>query len=378
MKVSFIFGTRPEAIKLAPVINLFKKQSDFQTEVCFTGQHKEMVSQILPIFGIEPDVNLELMTSGQSLPYFTARALETLSSYIQRESPDHIFVQGDTATVFAGALAGFFNQKKVYHVEAGLRTNNKFSPFPEEINRILTGRLADYHFPPTSTAAENLYKEGILGSDMLVTGNTGIDALLQVDEKIKQNQIEVELPEKLQAVVDKAQGKVILITAHRRESFGEGFVNICQAIKTLSEKYPDYYMVYPVHLNPRVRKTVFEYLSDRANVLLCNPLDYVQFIHLMSLSRIILTDSGGIQEEAPSLNKPLIVMRESTERPEGVNAGCSKLVGTNVPLIVNSVSELIDSQEKYESMANIENPYGNGKASELILDFFRKTNQYQS
>ena len=371
MKVSFICGTRPEAIKLAPVINLFKKQSDFETEVCFTGQHKEMVEQILPIFGIEPDVNLELMTSGQSLSYFTGRALQTLSSYIEEHKPDHIFVQGDTATVFAGALAGFFNQKKVHHVEAGLRTNNKFSPFPEEINRVLTGRLADYHFPPTAVAKQNLLKEGILEKDMRITGNTGIDALLQVYEKIQKNQIKVNLSMDLQRLVDKAKGKIILVTAHRRESFGDGFDNICKAIRTLAEKYRDNYLIYPVHLNPKVRKPVFEYLSDRENILLCDPLDYLEFIHLMSLSRIILTDSGGIQEEAPSLNKPLIVMRETTERPEGVEAGCSKLVGTNVSLIVNSVSELIDSQEKYESTANLENPYGNGKASELILEFFK-------
>lgn len=373
MKVSFIFGTRPEAIKLAPVINLFKQQPEFRTEVCFTGQHKEMVEQILPLFGIIPDIDLKLMTSGQSLSYFTGRALQMLSSYIEESKPDHIFVQGDTATVFAGALAGFFNQKKVFHVEAGLRTNNKFSPFPEEINRVLTGKLADYHFAPTSRAKSNLIKEGIIEEDILVTGNTGIDALLFIINKINKNLLKVKLSNEVESIIAKAKGKVILVTAHRRESFGNGFENICKAIKTIAQKYPNYYLIYPVHLNPEVRTPVFKHLSFLENVLLINPLDYLSFIYLMSQSKILLTDSGGIQEEAPSLNKPLIVMRETTERPEGVEVGCSKLVGTDTSLIVNSISELIESDEKYNNMSNLPNPYGDGNASRLILDFFKKS-----
>ena len=370
IKVAFIFGTRPEAIKLAPVINLFKKQSNFITETCFTGQHKEMVEQVLPIFDIVPDVKLDLMTEGQPLAYFTGRALQKISNYIERSEPTHIFVQGDTATVLAGALAGFLNRKKVYHVEAGLRTGDNWSPFPEEINRVLTGRIADYHFPPTRRAKANLISEGIGEDRIAITGNTGIDALLFVQRKLKKGELSPTVSEKIKGIIKKSEGNLVLVTAHRRESFGAGFVNICSAIRELALRHSAYQFLYPVHLNPKVQEPVNEYLNDIPNVHLCEPLNYLNFAYVMGEARLILTDSGGIQEEAPSLNKPLVVMRDNTERPEGIEAGCAKLVGTDKELIVDTVTKILTEERIYQSMANVENPYGTGNASELILNFF--------
>lgn len=370
-KVSFIFGTRPEAIKLAPVINLFKNQSEFNTEICFTGQHKEMVEHILPVFDILPDISLDLMTHGQTLAYFTGRAIQTLDKYIEKSKPDHIFVQGDTASVLAGALVGFFRGVKVHHVEAGLRTGEKLSPFPEEINRILTGRLADYHYPPTDKAKENLLDEGVDPTNLVVTGNTSIDSLLYVKNRLDSNIIRPSFSTRLQKVIENYKSKLILVTAHRRESFGEGFVNLCKAIFEIAKKFPDYIVVYPVHLNPNVQEPVNKYLANISNVLLCDPLDYVSFISIMDASTIILTDSGGVQEESPSLNKPILVLRNHTERPEGVEVGCAKLVGTSTSRIVREVTLLLESEKDYNNMIRNDNPYGDGTASLKILGFFK-------
>ncbi len=374
-KISFIFGTRPEAIKLAPLINYFKKSDSFFVSVCSTGQHKEMLKQILPLFDIEPDFDLDLMTENQSLAGFVSKAISSVDDYLDKTKPDYIVVQGDTSTVFAASLCAFFRKIKIIHIEAGLRTGNKFSPFPEEMNRVLTGRLADFHMAPTQQAKKNLLKENIDSSKILVTGNTGIDSILFVISKMKFEKTKLPVINQLKKYSSFNSGKLILVTGHRRENFGSGFENLCNALSHLASKHKDFLFIYPVHLNPNVKKIVYEKLSNIKNIILLPPADYRTFIKLMDSSYLILTDSGGVQEEAPTLGVPVLVLRDTTERPEGVTAGCSKLIGTNPDKIINSVSELIEDKALYKTMSLSENPYGDGKASKRIFDFIHHSTQ---
>jgi UDP-N-acetylglucosamine 2-epimerase (non-hydrolysing) len=365
-KISFIFGTRPEAIKLCPLILAMRKHAGFQPHVCVTGQHREMLNQVLDVFGVVPDTDLALMQPNQTLASLTARAIDAVDQYLAREQPDIVLVQGDTTTVFSASLAAFYRKIPVGHVEAGLRTWNKFSPFPEEINRVLTTRIADYHFAPTASSRENLLKEGIPEDRVFVTGNTVIDALLLAVEKINKNPPYIPgLPAEL--ISGNSGQKVVLITGHRRENFGQGFEDICHAIATLAERFSDVAFVYPVHLNPNVREPVFRILSEKKNVYLIEPLSYLPFVAMMSSSTLILTDSGGVQEEAPSLGKPVLVMRDTTERPEAVEAGTVRLVGTDKQRLIDSVSELLTDEQVYFKMSQAMNPYGDGKACERIL-----------
>lgn len=364
MKLSFIFGTRPEAIKLAPLIIYFKNKGTHEINVCVTAQHRQMLDQVLEIFEITPDVDLNLMKPNQSLSELTANAINSLNTYFTSYKPDAVFVQGDTTTVFAASLVAFYHKVKVIHVEAGLRTNNKYSPFPEEINRQLTSKLTDLHLAPTQKSYENLVKEGIPKETIFITGNTVIDALFMVKNK-------AEKINKINGLDDNllsSDKKIVLITGHRRENFGEGFQNICKAIKILSEKFPEHHFIYPVHLNPNVQKPVYEILGNSKNIHLIEPQTYLPFIKLMLRSDIILTDSGGVQEEAPSLGKPVLVMRENTERPEAVEAGTVKLVGTNIKKIVSEATLLLTDKNAYDKMARAINPYGDGKACERIYD----------
>lgn len=361
----FIFGTRPEAVKMAPLIKEFEKYpKDFSVKVAVTGQHREMLDQVLNFFDIKPDYDLNLMKPNQTLFDVTADALRGMEKIIDEVKPDLIIVQGDTTTVFAGALAGFYKKIKVAHLEAGLRSGDKYSPFPEEINRILTGHIADYHWAPTEKAKENLLKEGVKEENIFVVQNTVIDALFLALELLKK-----EGDEKYQEFFKEIDfsKKVVLVTAHRRESFGEPFENICNAVKELSIKYPNVEFVYPVHLNPNVREVVYRILSDIPNVHLIEPLDYPYMVWIMNKAFIVLTDSGGVQEEAPSLGKPVLVLRDVTERQEGVDAGTAKLVGTDRELIIIEASKLLDDTKEYEKMAKAINPYGDGKASERIV-----------
>ena len=369
-KVIFIFGTRPEAIKLAPIIRIFKKHPDqLLTKVVVTAQHREMLDQVLNMFRIVPDYDLDLMTPSQSLDQITARIIIDVSLVLKKESPDCIIVQGDTTTTFSSALAAFYCHIPVVHVEAGLRTNKKYSPFPEEINRVLTSRIADLHFPPTFEAQKNLLREKINGTEVQVVGNSVIDALLLVSEKQKEEKIKKELDSYFESEYNlrfKKRVKYILITGHRRESFGKGFKSICTAIKTLAEKFTDMIFIYPVHMNPNVDKPVRSILKNKDNIYLIPPVDYGPFVYLLNKCYLVLTDSGGIQEEAPSLGKPVLVMRDNTERPEGVEAGTALLVGTGIDSIVQSVSNLITSNELYNKMSQAINPYGEGNTSQLI------------
>lgn len=360
MKLAFIFGTRPEAIKLAPLILKFKKDENIQTFVITTGQHREMVNQVLDFFEITPDINLDIMKHNQTLEYITSSTIEKLSPLLENLKPDVVFVQGDTTTAFASALVSFYKKLKVAHIEAGLRSFNKYSPFPEEINRVLIGKIADYHFAPTETAKKNLYKEGIK-KNVYVVGNTVIDALLMAVDKVKNN---ISYYEKKFNFIDRNK-KVILVTGHRRESFGKPFENICNAIKKIAKEF-DVEVVYPAHLNPNVRKPVMSILSDIKNVHIIDPVDYPSLVYLMYISYLVLTDSGGIQEEAPSLGKPVLVMREVTERIEGIKAGTAKLVGTNPEKIYKYVSKLIKGKDFYNKISKAVNPYGDGKASDRI------------
>ncbi|TCK04448.1 non-hydrolyzing UDP-N-acetylglucosamine 2-epimerase [Phorcysia thermohydrogeniphila] len=363
-KVLLIFGTRPEAIKMAPLIKEFERYPDrFNVKVCVTAQHREMLDQVLKFFGIEPDYDLNLMKPNQSLFELTANLIKELESVLKDFNPDLIFVQGDTTTAFVGALAGFYNKVKVAHIEAGLRSNNKYSPFPEEVNRVLIGKLADFHFAPTEKAKRNLLKEGIK-NNVWVVGNTVIDALLLGLQIIKE-----QGEEKYYRYFDfmDFSKKIILVTGHRRESFGEPFRNICFALKELADSFEDVEIVYPVHLNPNVRKPVNEILRGHSRIHLIEPLEYPYLIWLMSKSYLVLTDSGGIQEEAPSLGKPVLVMREVTERIEGIEAGTAKLVGTNKEKIILEAVKLLENQEEYNKMAKAVNPYGDGTASRKIL-----------
>lgn len=371
-----VFGTRPEAIKMAPLVKEFQKYPEkFETIVCVTGQHREMLDQVLRIFDIQPDYDLNIMKQGQDLYDVTARVLTGMRDVLKETRPDIVLVHGDTTTSTAAALAAFYQQIPVGHIEAGLRTHNIYSPWPEEVNRQITGRIATYHFAPTSLSKDNLLQEGISGEQIIVTGNTVIDALYMVVEKIKNDGIlSCELEKVLKAsgydISRLSDGrKLVLITGHRRENFGDGFISMCKAIKSLSEKYPEVDFVYPMHLNPNVRKPIHEVFgeSQRANLFFIEPLEYLSFVYLMEKSAIVLTDSGGIQEEAPGLGKPVLVMRDTTERPEALEAGTVKLVGTDYDKIVNEVSGLLDSQEYYEKMSKAINPYGDGKACSRIV-----------
>ena len=378
-KVLLVFGTRPEAIKMAPLVMELQKQKErIETVVCVTGQHREMLDQVLEIFDIKPDYDLNIMKRGQDLYDVTARVLTGMREVLKEIKPDIVLVHGDTTTSTAAALAAFYQQIPVGHVEAGLRTHNIYSPWPEEMNRLLTGRLATYHFSPTPLSRNNLIKESINDRNIIVTGNTVIDALYWVVDKIKNNK---ELDNELERVLSKAGydvnrldngKKLVLITGHRRENFGDGFINMCTAIKDLTIKHPNVDFVYPMHLNPNVRKPIHEVfgedLSGLKNMFFIEPLEYLSFVYLMEKSSIVLTDSGGIQEEAPGLGKPVLVMRDTTERPEALNAGTVKLVGTDYNKIVNEVSSLIDDKAAYEKMSKAVNPYGDGLACGRIVN----------
>jgi len=368
-KISVIFGTRPEAIKMAPVILALKNRTDVICRVCVTAQHRQMLDQVLEIFGIVPDVDLDLMCPNQSLGGLTSRAIDALDRYLADDKPDIVLVQGDTTTVLCAALAAFYHKIPVGHVEAGLRTGNLDSPWPEEANRVLTSRLARWHFAPTETNRQNLLREHVPESQIYVTGNTVIDALFIALDKIKVAPPEIPgLPENsLDYLGDR---KMVLVTGHRRENFGIGFENICQAIAELAHKFPEIDFIYPVHLNPNVRKPVEDILrtSGVENIRLIEPLSYLPFVALMNRSHIILTDSGGVQEEAPSLGKPVLVMRDTTERPEAVEAGTVKVVGTDVKKIVSEASRLICCEDDYSQMTRKHNPYGDGTSAQRIVD----------
>lgn len=378
-KILLVFGTRPEAIKMSPLIKEFQKSPDmFETICCVTAQHREMLDQVLDIFEVKPDYDLNIMQKEQDLYDITSRVLLGMRDILKEVKPDLVFVHGDTTTSSATALAAFYQQIPVAHVEAGLRTQNIYSPWPEEMNRQITGRLSSFHFTPTSTSKQNLLDEGVKDDKIIVTGNTVIDALYLVVEKIKSD---LNLEKKLEIIIKNSgydvnrlinKKRLILITGHRRENFGEGFINVCSAIKDLALKYPETDFVYPMHLNPNVRKPISEVFGTEfsSNMFFIEPLDYLSFIYLMEKSSIVLTDSGGIQEEAPSLGKPVIVMRENTERPEALKAGTVKLVGTDYNKIVTAVSVLIDDQQYYETMSKANNPYGDGLACSRIVNFF--------
>lgn len=383
-KIMLVFGTRPEAIKMAPLVKEFQKHHNaFQTIVCVTGQHREMLDQVLSLFEIKPDYDLNIMKQGQDLYDVTARVLIGMRDILKCTQPDFVLVHGDTTTSTAAALAAFYQQIPVGHIEAGLRTNNIYSPWPEEMNRLITSRIATHHFAPTELSRKNLLNENIATNSITVTGNSVIDALYWVVNKIKTSE---SLGQELKQIIA-ASGynterlidnkKLVLITGHRRENFGDGFINMCNAIKYLTNKYPNVDFVYPMHLNPNVRKpirTVFgEDLSSFDNMFFIEPLEYLSFVYLMEKSTIVLTDSGGIQEEAPGLGKPVLVMRETTERPEALLAGTVKLVGTNYDNIIGEVSALLDDREYYNKMSLAINPYGDGNACKRIVDKYLNT-----
>ena len=378
-KVMLVFGTRPEAIKMAPLVKEFEKYpNDFQTLVCVTGQHREMLDQVLNLFEIKPHYDLNIMKQGQDLYDVTARVLVGMRDVLKEAQPDVVLVHGDTTTSMAAALAAFYQQIPVGHVEAGLRTHNIYSPWPEEMNRLITGRIATYHFSPTQLSRQNLLKENVSDDSIIVTGNSVIDALYWVVDKIKNDEA---LNNELKEILNKAGydvnrldngRKLVLITGHRRENFGDGFISMCTAIKDLTNKYPDVDFVYPMHLNPNVRKPIHEVfgedLSNLGNMFFIEPLEYLSFVYLMEKSTIVLTDSGGIQEEAPGLGKPVLVMRDTTERPEALEAGTVKLVGTNYDKIVSEVSALLEDESYYEKMSKAVNPYGDGLACGRIVE----------
>jgi len=379
-KIMLVFGTRPEAIKMAPLVKEFQKHTDkFKTIVCVTGQHRQMLDQVLEIFEIKTDYDLNIMKQGQDLYDVTARVLVGMRDVLDEVKPDVVLVHGDTTTSTAAALAAFYKQIPVGHVEAGLRTHNIYSPWPEEMNRQITGRIASYDFAPTPLSRENLLKENVSEDKITVTGNTVIDALYWVVDKMKKDaNLDKELQKALaEAGYDverlKNDKKLVIITGHRRENFGGGFISMCKAIKTLTEKYPEVDFVYPMHLNPNVRKPIHEVFGENleglGNMFFIEPLEYLSFVYLMEKSNIVLTDSGGIQEEAPGLGKPVLVMRDTTERPEAISAGTVKLVGTNYDKIVNEVSSLLGDAALYDAMSKAVNPYGDGKACERIVSF---------
>jgi UDP-N-acetylglucosamine 2-epimerase (non-hydrolysing) len=373
-KVMLVFGTRPEAIKMAPLVKEFQKSPDFETVVCVTAQHRQMLDQVLNLFDITPDYDLDVMKPGQDLYEVTSNIILGLKPVLAEAKPDIVLVHGDTATTMATSIAAFYQQITVAHVEAGLRTHNIYSPWPEEGNRQVTGRLATYHFAPTDESRANLLKENVDDTNVIVTGNTVIDALLSVVSKIESDKA---LEQTLVATIaDKGyvvnrSKRLILVTGHRRENFGQGFLNICEGLKSLALEYPDVDIVYPVHLNPNVQKPVNEILSDVDNVFLIDPLDYEPFVYMMYNSHFILTDSGGIQEEAPSLGKPVLVMRDTTERPEALEAGTVKLVGTDKDKIISECKILLENEEAYKVMSKSHNPYGDGKACERIVSYLK-------
>lgn len=368
-KICFVFGTRPEAIKLAPLIIEFQKRENCITEICLTGQHKEMLSQVLNDFEIKETVNLQLMKENQTLVGFASVALTEIDKYLQQSKPDVVLVHGDTSTALYGALAAFYNKIPVAHIEAGLRTNNKYSPFPEEMNRTLVAKLTEWHLSPTQLSKDNLLKENISADNIIITGNTVIDALLLMANKQKgiKHTIEGVPNEELNS-----ERKLILITMHRRENFGQGLLEICSAISELAKEFPDCYFIYPVHPNPNVIENVKKVLSGINNIYLIAPQDYTRFVYLMTRSYIILTDSGGVQEEAPSLGKPILVLRENTERPEAIAAGTVKLLGTDKAKIIEEARLLLTDVNAYKKMAEAINPYGDGTASKKIADFLLK------
>ena len=387
-KVMLVFGTRPEAIKMCPLVKEFQKHpKEFETIVCVTGQHREMLDMVLSVFDVKPNYDLDIMHQGQDLYDVTSRVLLGMRDVLKQCKPDVVLVHGDTTTSTAAALASFYQQIPVGHVEAGLRTNNIYSPWPEEMNRQLTGRLASYHFAPTCLSEKNLHKETVHGQ-VLVTGNTVIDALLIVvemlesDAKLRHDQDKVLIRAGYDlSRLTKQHRRLVLITGHRRENFGDGFINMCNAMKDLSIKYPDVDFVYPMHLNPNVRKPIIEVFGDVSsenfssiypNFFFIEPLQYIEFVYLMSKSNIVLTDSGGIQEEAPGLGKPVLVMRDTTERPEALESGTVRLVGTDYHKIFNEVSRLLDDNEAYNQMSTSVNPYGDGQACQRIVNFFMK------
>ena len=383
LKVMLVFGTRPEAIKMAPLVKEFQKHEDtFQTIVCVTGQHRQMLDQVLQLFDIVPDYDLNIMKQGQDLYDVTARVLTGLRDVLQEARPDVVLVHGDTTTSTAAALAAFYQQIPVGHVEAGLRTHNIYSPWPEEMNRQLTGRIATWHFAPTALSRENLLREAVVDDHIVVTGNTVIDALYWVVNKIK---TDAALNDELGNLLEQAGydvhrldngRKLVLITGHRRENFGDGFIHMCTAIRDLTQKYPDVDFVYPMHLNPNVRKPIHEVfgedLTGLGNMFFIEPLEYLSFVYLMEKAAIVLTDSGGIQEEAPGLGKPVLVMRDTTERPEALAAGTVKLVGTDYAKIVGEVSTLLEDAAAYERMSKAVNPYGDGLACSRVVGYIRR------
>ena len=377
--VMLVFGTRPEAIKMAPLVKEFQKYPEtFKTIVCVTGQHRQMLDQVLQLFEIVPDYDLNIMKQGQDLYDVTARVLTGMRDVLKESQPDVVLVHGDTTTSTAAALAAFYQQIPVGHVEAGLRTHNIYSPWPEEMNRQITGRIATHNFAPTPLSKSNLLREAVAEDSITVTGNTVIDALYWVVNRIKEDKVLNEELQNLLAqagydVTRLADGKkLVLITGHRRENFGEGFINMCTAIRDLTQKYHDVDFVYPMHLNPNVRKPIHEVfgedLSNLGNMFFIEPLEYLSFVYLMEKSNIVLTDSGGIQEEAPGLGKPVLVMRDTTERPEALEAGTVKLVGTDYDMIVNEVSLLLEDQAHYDAMSKAVNPYGDGLACGRIAE----------
>ncbi len=385
-KILIVFGTRPEAIKMAPLVKAFEQhnqslitnhKSPITTKVCVTAQHREMLDQVLDLFEITPDYDLDIMKPGQDLYDVTANVLLGMKPVLEEYRPDLVFVHGDTTTTFAAALAAFYRQIPVAHVEAGLRTGDIYSPWPEEANRQLTTQITTYHFAPTETSRENLLRENVDGQKIVVTGNTVIDALFLALDKIKTDKV---LENRIRASIEKSinnstlntqHSKLILVTGHRRENHGQGFINICAALKNIALANPDIHIVYPVHLNPNVQKPVKELLSGIDNVHLIEPLQYEEFIYLMDRSYFIITDSGGVQEEAPSLGKPVLVMRDTTERPEAVEAGTVKLVGTDTEMIIKEAQRLIDDRQAYDKMSKAHNPYGDGHACEKIIQYLK-------
>lgn len=372
-KILIVFGTRPEAIKMAPLVKAFKNNNNFDTRVCVTAQHRQMLDQVLDIFEIVPEYDLNIMKAGQDLYDITANVLVGIRDILTDFEPDVVFVHGDTSTTFSTSLAAYYAKVKVGHIEAGLRTYDIYSPWPEEGNRQLTGVLANYHFAPTAQSQQNLLKEGKDNNNIFVTGNTVIDALMYVVHRIDN---QPELKQKIRAKICaqyplETQRKVILVTGHRRENFGQGFINICEGLKQIALNNPEIDIVYPVHLNPNVQRPVNEILSNIANIYLIDPLQYEEFIYLMSQAYFIITDSGGIQEEAPSLGKPVLVMRDTTERPEAVAAGTVKLVGCDQAVLVREAEKLLNDQNEYEMMSRAHNPYGDGKACERVVQLMQ-------
>ena len=370
-----VFGTRPEAIKMAPLLKLLDKSEAIESLVCVTAQHRHMLDQVMNLFDIKPDFDLDIMQPGQNLFDITCNVMLKFKSILERVKPDIVLVHGDTTTTMAASLASYYNKIKVGHVEAGLRTYNKYSPFPEEINRRITGVVTDMHFAPTQIAKDNLIKERIPEKSIYITGNTVIDSLLYISNMIDCNSTTMKELEEQFKFIDKHK-KLILVTGHRRENFGGGFDNICNALYRVANDRSDTVIVYPVHFNPNVRETVFNILGDKVNndIYLIEPLDYLPFVYLMKRSYIILTDSGGVQEEAPSLGKPVLVMRDTTERPEAIEAGTVKLVGTSKERIYKSIIELLDNDELYCAMASAHNPYGDGLAAQRIINILQNTN----